>query len=402
MTDTHKSKIGVITATIIGMNAMIGSGIFTAPAIMASNVGPAGIITYIIVVVSVWFLALSLARLAQLFPEQGSFYTYASQWGGHWVGLVASSLYLIGLVFGMGLLAQSAGFYLTRFFPGIPGMHLGAFILSSLIALNLLGLALSELGQLILIACTLFPLLAIIILCFNNAHIAYLTPFAPYGFKNVLSATRVVIFGFFGFESAASLFSVIKNPEKNVPRALTLSIFIVGIIYILFITSLILAVPLPFFANPCVPLSDTLRVIFPNSEWIISIIHISILSAITGTIHSMIWGSSTLLVSLVGKVFPNTSGTLEKSSYTHRGAVLIIGALIFTTFATTRSQNLFFSITALSIIAAFLLSIISLFTITSEWKNGKNTIACIGFATALLIFYFAFDDVIKALITYGT
>jgi len=60
------TKIGLATATIIGMNAMIGSGIFTAPAAMASYVGPAGILAYFFVVVSLWFIALSLSRLDEL------------------------------------------------------------------------------------------------------------------------------------------------------------------------------------------------------------------------------------------------------------------------------------------------------------------------------------------------
>jgi len=42
-----QQKIGVSTATIIGMNAMIGAGIFTIPATMAAHVGPAGILAFI-------------------------------------------------------------------------------------------------------------------------------------------------------------------------------------------------------------------------------------------------------------------------------------------------------------------------------------------------------------------
>src|ERR1700722_6445072 len=104
-----QQKIGVATATIIGMNAMIGSGIFTAPATMASYVGPAGIIAYLIVIISVWFIAQSLARLAQLYPEEGSFYVYTKQWGGHIMGLIATTAYLIGLIIAMGLLTQMSG-----------------------------------------------------------------------------------------------------------------------------------------------------------------------------------------------------------------------------------------------------------------------------------------------------
>ena len=75
MTQTNVSKIGVATATIVGMNAMIGAGIFTAPAAIGSFVGPAGIIAYIFVIIAVWFIAQSLSRVAARFPQEGSFYT---------------------------------------------------------------------------------------------------------------------------------------------------------------------------------------------------------------------------------------------------------------------------------------------------------------------------------------
>ena len=77
MTTDHKHKIGVLTATIVGMNAMIGCGIFALPTAIGNYIGPAGIITTLLVAIAVWFMALSLARLAALFPQAGSFYIYA-------------------------------------------------------------------------------------------------------------------------------------------------------------------------------------------------------------------------------------------------------------------------------------------------------------------------------------
>jgi len=199
MTADNGTKIGVATATIIGMNAMIGSAIFIAPAAMAANVGPAGILAYLFVVVSVWFMALSIARLAALFPEEGSFYAYAKQWGGHTVGMIAGCLYLVGLLIAMGLLAQMVGVYLVRFFPAWSSQTLGLTTLGILVLLNMFGVVLSQLGQHILIATTLFPLLVTTIMCLSKANFANLIPFAPYGFTNVFKATRMVIFGFFWF-----------------------------------------------------------------------------------------------------------------------------------------------------------------------------------------------------------
>lgn len=398
MSTSHHGKIGVTTATIIGMNAMIGSGIFTAPAAMAAYVGPAGILAYVFVVIAVWFIAQSLARLAQLFPEEGSFYVYAKQWGGHTMGLIASGAYFTGLLIAMGLLAQMAGQYLVHFFPILSPYALGLIALAILVVLNMFGAVLSSLGQHILIVCTLFPLIAITILCFTQCNLSYLTPFAPYGFENVLKATRIVIFGFFGFECASSLFNIVHEPSKNVPRALTYSILIVGIIYTLFIASIILSTPLNLFTDARVPVSETLAIIFPHHPWMLNIIHFAILSAIIGTIHSMIWTSSNLLT-LIFKRFK--SKTIQKlitdNIINTKTCVLFVGAAITLSYVSLRSLNLFFSLTALCIIFAFISSMITLLLIPSEWKSGRNGITLLGISTALLIFIFAAQGLITEL-----
>lgn len=385
------TKIGLYTATIIGMNAMIGSGIFTAPAILASNVGPAGILAYIFVVIAVWFMALSLARLAELYPQEGSFYTYAKQWGGHWVGLIAGFLYIIGLFIAMGLLCQMIGKYLYELFPIATDQTWGLITLCALIILNMIGVSLSQLGQKILIVTTLFPLITTTIICLLNGSIANLQPFAPFGYTNVIKATREVIFGFFGFECAASLFPIVQNAQKNVPRALTYSIILVGIIYVSFISSIIFSTPIDYFSNPHILLPDILKRVFPSQPWLITIIHVSIVSAMIGTVHSMIWSSSALLVSLMKKILPQYT---IPQKHTHAISVFIVGICIFTSYVSLHNINMFFNLTAVCIVSAYLLSMFTLFTIPAEWKTGNNIKTILGYLTGSIILYFALEGII--------
>lgn len=298
MSNTNQTKIGLLTATIIGMNAMIGAGIFTAPAAVAANVGPAGIVAYLFVVAAVWFMAQSLARLAYLFPQEGSFYEYAKQWSGHAGGMLAGGMYIIGLTIAMGLLSQAIGGYFHTLIPSVSAYKLGLITLSVLIMLNLFGAVLSQLGQHVLIVCTTFPLIAMTAMCLSRADMSNLTPFAPFGWASVIKAMRIAIFGFFGFECAASLFNIVRNPKQNVPKALTYSIVVVGVLYTLFVGSVILSVPLENFTDPRIPLSDILESVFHGMRWFVMMIHFAILSALTGTVHSMIWSASALLVSL--------------------------------------------------------------------------------------------------------
>lgn len=386
----NSNKIGVATATIVGMNAMIGSGIFAIPASLAFYVGPAGIITITLVAVAVWFMAISMARLATLYPQEGSFYTYAKQWSGEIGGIITNFAYLIGLVIAMGLLAQMAGIYLHHYFPTISPTIIGALTLLLFIGLNMNGVALSELGQQILICATVFPLLATTVMCFTKMNLANLTPFAPFGFSNVLKATKDVVFSFFGFEAAASLFSVVKDPEKNVSKALTYSLTLVSLIYIAFAASIILSTPLNLFKDPRIPLTYILQNVFPTNRWLIEGIHISIVSAILGTLHSMIWSSSNLLSSFIKKISNNSQSLLTKQS----NSVLFIGALIFFTFLTLKKVGMFFSLTAIFIVFAYMMSMATLLKLKSEWENRQNIKTILGLLTGTMIFLFALQDLI--------
>ncbi len=397
MSTSNSDKIGVSTATIIGMNAMIGAGIFAIPSTLATEVGPAGIISFAFMAVSVWFMAQSVARVAQLYPQEGSFYTYARQWGGHTAGIVASGCYFVGLLIAMGLLTHSAGEHLVRYIPDFAPHTLGLITLATLTILNMIGVSLSSLGQQILIILTVLPLLLTTGMCLTKASLVNLVPFMPAGPLSVFKATRIVAFSFFGFEAAASLFDIIKDPEKNVPRALTYSLMAVAGLYLTFVASLILAVPLSLFqANPG-PASGALSIIFPDYPWAIECIHIASISAILGTLHSMIWSAGALFLSFMKKFHSkNAQFVLAHGIINHATATLLIGIAIFASY-TIFTNEMFFNLTALFLLIAYSSAMITLLTLEREWKSGQNYITCAGLATAALVFYFAVTDIIAAI-----
>jgi len=298
MSTENSQKIGVRTATIVGMNAIIGAGIFSMTCSLASGVGPAGILSYLFAFFTVWFIAQSIARAAYLWPQEGSFYIYTRQWAGHTVGLLSAGAYIFGFLIAMALLCKIAGVYLHSVFPTCSAINLGLTVLFILIGLNLMGMALSKIGQYILITFTVFSLVITTALCLTKINLANLTPFMPQGPLSVLQGARIAIFGLFGFECVTSLVNIVENPEKNVPKALQYSLVFVGILYLFFISSIILSVPLAIFtSNEHVTISQALHTLFPENNFILHLITFSILSAIIGTIHSMIWAGSELVVS---------------------------------------------------------------------------------------------------------
>jgi amino acid transporter len=399
MSQDHKHKIGLSTAIAVCLNAMIGSGIFTAPAAIASYAGPAGILAFIFVGIAVWCLALSFARLAYLYPEPGSFYTYTKAWAGHSWGIIASIAYIIGLVTSMSMLTHVCSFYLSELTPVIHPRLLGLMVIVSLTILNLLGMVLSEVGQKILLFCTLFPLFAVISVCLFNMQPLDSITFAPHGFSHILEVTRIVIFGFFGFECASSLFGVVENPKKNVPLALSNSVLLVTCIYSLFVGTLLLAVPLSVLSNPTIPLSTILANVLPQYRWLTWCIHFSILSAIVGTLHSMIWSVSVFIHSLVHRIqymhffLKNYSPTAQ-----YKVIVILLGTAISTVFLLFNNLDLFFSLAALCIVTSLCLSVIALLFLKDEWKSGRNIITLLALATASVILFFGGQGIVDVLL----
>jgi amino acid transporter len=391
------TKISVSTATIIGMNAMIGAGIFSITSLLASTVGPAGILTYLFAFTAVWFMAKSIARTAYLFPEEGGFYVYAKQFGGHHFGLLAAAGYLFGLLTAAGLLCGFAGDYLHEVIPGLSSSTLGLTTFFALVVLNLLGAKLSEIGQYVLIILTVFPLITSTIMCLTKIDLTNLTPFMPYGLPSVLEGTSVAIFGLFGFECTTSLFNIVQDPEKNVPRALTYSLLIVGIIYLFFIGSIILSIPLSVFtANPSITIPQALAILFPGNPVIILCITVSILSAIIGTIHSMIWGGSELILSFIKHIkIAGAQTAIKTGSITQRHCVLLCGAIILTAYLGISNKNIFFCLTNIGLIFAYITALLPLLFIKSEWRSGQNITTILGLITACTIFVIAVMNLVE-------
>lgn len=390
-------KIGAITATIISMNAMIGAGIFTTPAKLATSVGPAGIITFIFVIIAVLFMALSVARVAQYYPEEGSFYAYAKQWGGHTIGVIAAISYIAGIVIALGLLTKVTVNYLSAYTDINPNL-LGLLLVSSIVILNLIGVKFMQIGQIFLLSCTLFALIATIIFGFSHANLNNFVPFMPYGAASLVYAIPTIIFGFFGFEAAASLFAIVKNPQRNVPRALTLSVLIVGTMYLAFILAIMLSIPSAVFTDPNMTISQALIKAYPNYKWLAYAIGGAILTALLGVLQSLMYSISVLTFSFLKFLHSIYAQSFLKSPYALKAVIIAIGAITLFNFFTIKNINIFFDFTALFAVSAYTLSMLTLLIKKHDKTIVQKGITIAGLITAGIIFLSALIDLAPKLI----
>lgn len=368
---------------------MIGAGIFTTPAKLATAVGPAAILTYLFVIFAVWCMAQSFGRLSELYPGAGSFWQYTKPWAGDAVGKAVSWSYIVGLSVAMGLVAKYAGIYLQEYLPSIPAAFLTGFVLFGIGILQYIGGIAIAASQYVSICCTAFPLISISALCLSKASVANLTPFAPYGFGAIVAAIPAVIFGFMGFESITTLSEVVKDPQRTLPRALNIAVLGVGFIYIFFVGTIFAAIPASAFTSASMPLSEPLKQIFPEYGWLVNLIHASMTIAFISVINAVTFALSRLIGAL-----RKQHQAQEQTRYSRWLPTFDALALVYIAFRVLKTPDLFFAISSLLLMTPFLTSFITLLTLPRE----RTVVTYITCATTIIVFCSAMYNVILQLL----
>lgn len=386
--DSNLSKIGLWTAVVIGLNAMIGIGIISIATSLAHAAGPAGILSFVFSIAVVLMIALSLSNTARVYPGEGWNYLYPSKWGGHRLGLVSAFSYLVAVIVAMGFLVQEVGRYLYQLIPVLTPSILSIIILALLTLLVIAGTEVSSLGQYIILGSVLSAILITSIVCWYNVDINLFTPFMPKGITSIFTASPSALFGFLGFESIASLYLIVRNPQKNVGRASIIAIILVGMLYMFFASGILLSISSEYFLGQ--PTLDiVLTRAFPALKYLSYFVIVGVLFGIIGTLHSMIWSLSVLLCEVLHYVKNKTvHQAITTGRFNPKISALLIASAMLGVALIMRGETLV-NMTIFFVVPSYILSIASLLFIKEEWTTGRNIITLLGLLGGGIMMYFA-------------
>ena len=248
--EQEKAKFSFSGATLYGINAVIGSGIFLLPQKIYSGLGPASLAVMFGVAILVMLLSACLAETAGYFDKNGGAMQYSKAAFGDFVGFNVGILgWAVTVIAWAAMLAGFAKIFIITF-PAFEGYNLpisiGMLILLSL--MNIAGLKTSKMFTLTatvakLIPIVLFSLFAIFFIP-GGVSKGNFTPFLQLEsgtnlFSSISSTAVYIFYGFIGFETMSIVAGEMRNPEKNVPRAILGSISIVSVLYMLIIAGTI-------------------------------------------------------------------------------------------------------------------------------------------------------------------
>lgn len=219
-------------AVALGVGGTIGGGIFVLVGAAAGRAGPGALLAFVLAFCMSLLIALPYAELACRYPLAGGGYAFARALLGRRWGFLMGWGYWGAYIFISGYVTLGFGGYLHALtgLSTIPGA-LALICVSAVI--NLIGVRLSGLAQSIVIGVAIVALLGFGVLGLPHLHFAQFTPFLPSGFSGVVLATLLAFLAFGGFDMVAAAGEEIASPERNLPRAILLTLFIVLGLYLL-------------------------------------------------------------------------------------------------------------------------------------------------------------------------
>lgn len=339
-------NLGAFELTMMGVGVTIGSGIFVITGVAAAeHAGPALILSFVLAGIVCCCAALCYSELSAMIPASGSAYTFA------YAGLGEVCAWFIGwcltLEYVVAMSAVSVGWsaymsnVLSLYNVALPielteGIFNGGIInapavgiISIMALLQLRGSKESAKLNNILVIIKIAVIVIFICLVAPRINPENYDPFLPFGWPGVLSGAAVVFFAYIGFDALCNSAEEVKNPQKNMPKGILLSLFIVTILYIAVTLMLTGIEKYDQYSGVAAPVAFALKK--AGIQWGSALVSIGAVAGLSTSVLIMLGSQSRLIYSMSRDgLLPETFSKISKQGVPKKAVlcVWIMGCIL--------------------------------------------------------------------------
>ncbi|MCQ4333942.1 APC family permease [Natronomonas sp. F2-12] len=329
-------SLGLYPVMMISMGAMIGSGIFVLPALGYKKAGLTVILAYLLAAIVVLPAALSKAEMATAMPESGGTYLYIDRALGPLFGTIAGIGAWFSLTFKSSFALVGLGAYLLLLIPISQGtitfvaLGLGTLV----VGLNVSGTKLSGQIQAVIVSIVLVGLFAYTLDATRTIETGQFTPFFTGEEIDIVTAAAFVFVSYAGVTKIASIAEEVKNPGRNLPRAMIGSLVVMAVIYIAVVGAVIgLSDPEtlthggPEGTASLTPMADGAEALFGGFG--VAIVSILAIVALTSMGNAGVMSSSRFPLAMSrDDLLPPVLGRIDDRFTTPRNSILLTGVVL--------------------------------------------------------------------------
>jgi APA family basic amino acid/polyamine antiporter len=267
--------LGLTSATGLVIGSIVGTGVFTMPAVLA-GAGTMGIAVLGVVAVGAMLLAVLFGQLTKRVPNSdGGLYAYSRHEFGDFAGYLVGWCYWIQSWAGNAAIVSSWVFYVDALFgfahpSGMENFGIALVGLWVPALINLAGIRQMAVFQNITVVLKFFPLLFVGIVGWAFVETAHFGPFNASGgslYSGIGIAAGVALFSFIGVEAAAVTAKRVRDPRRNVLRASMIGTAASAILYVVVTAAVMGLVAHHTLINTGSPFVNAFDSIFPHSTW---------------------------------------------------------------------------------------------------------------------------------------
>ena len=391
-----KKVLGPFDLVLMGIGAIVGTGIFVLTGTGAVTAGPALTLSFIIAALACGFAALCYAEFASSVPVAGSIYTYSYftlgeivAWMIGWdllleYGLATSTVavgwsgYFQSLLKGIGVVLPEA----LRAAPGAqPGVNtlfnLPAFLIM-IVLTWMLSLGVRESARInnIMVLIKTGVVILFIVVGVNYVKPENWQPFMPFGFGSVMSAAALVFFAFIGFDAVTSAAEEVKNPSRDLPIGIIGSLAVCTVLYVVVASIMTGIVPFMNFKGVDHPVSLALQ--FAGQDWVAGFVDLAAILGMSTVILVMAYGQTRILYAMSRDgLLPKKLSTVHPKYGTPYFATWMVG-IIFGLIAAVVPLGVLAELVNIGTLAAFSLVSLAVIILRKKRPDLHRAFRCPG------------------------
>jgi len=247
-------RLGTVDAVVIGLGSMIGAGVFAAIGPAAAVAGSGLLIGLALAGAVAYANATSSAQLAARYPQSGGTYVYGRERLGAFWGFLAGWGFVIGKTASCAAMALTFGAYA---FPDFARLF-AVLAVAVLTTVNYRGVDKTAWATRAIVVVVLSALAITVFatLAGGRTDSAHLDGLLTGGIRGTLQAAGLLFFAFAGYARIATLGEEVREPERTIPRAIPIALFITLGVYTLVAVSALLATGPSALAEASAPLTE--------------------------------------------------------------------------------------------------------------------------------------------------
>ena len=333
-------ELGVFGAVMMGLGAMVGTGVFVSIGVAAGATGASVILAVVLAAAVATCNALSSAQLAASHPVSGGTYEYGYRYLSPSLGFTAGWMFLCA----KSASAATAALGFSGYLLSLLGWNTDALVwvaLAGVVAFTLLvlaGIRRSSWANILIVSVTLAALIAFVATGLPDVlanGTRTLVPFFPAGgiegTRGFLYATALMFVAFTGYGRIATMGEEVTDPRRNIPRAIVATIIVAAVLYTLVaVVAIGLAGAAQFAAaarDHATPLAAAARGL--GQPWVASLVAVGAVTAMLGVLLNLILGLSRVALAMGRRGdLPDVFARLHGQDRTPSAAVVGVGIAV--------------------------------------------------------------------------